>query len=198
MINKQQIISAWEKYMKWPYFDKNKITKDKLKVSETSKVRDTLSKFCAGDGIDIGFGGDPIRPSSICIDLHKPYARYNYFTQHLHGDGRVLRWFCDNTLDYVYSSHLLEDFEDVAAVLKEWLRVLKPGGRLVLFLPDERVYREYCHSQGKPTNSHHRNENFSLNSIKELITENRLNVEIEHEAFPVAIYSFEIVLRKTS
>lgn len=178
--------------MKWPLFDREK------KVSETSKARNSLSKFCVGDGIDIGFGGDPILPTAICIDLPERYARYKEFPQHLHGDAKHLKWFHDNCLDYVYSSHVLEDFEDTAAVLKEWLRVLKPGRNLILFLPDEQAYRKFCHRQGKPPNAHHIHDNFSLDYMKALIENKSLNVEIEHEAFPVGIYSFELVLRKKS
>jgi len=43
-------------------------------------------------------------------------------------------------LDFVYSSHLLEDFNDTEGVLREWLRVLKLGRSFGLVLPDEQVY----------------------------------------------------------
>lgn len=166
------------------------------KYSETSRCRKSLSKYCIGDGVDIGYGGDPILPTSICMDLPKPYAKYRDYPQHLHGDAKNLYWFRDNTLDYVYSSHVLEDFEDTAGIIKEWIRVLKPGGRLVLYLPDEKTYRIFCYTRGKPPNVHHIHENFSIRYLKNIIKENSLNLEIEHEAFPVGIYSFELVLRK--
>src|ERR1700726_3531099 len=37
--------------------------------SETSRHRALLQKFCVGCGIDIGFGGDPITPDAIRMDL---------------------------------------------------------------------------------------------------------------------------------
>lgn len=46
----------------------------------------------------------------------------------------------DASCDAVFSSHLLEHFHDPAAALKEWWRVIKPGGFLVLYLPDEDLY----------------------------------------------------------
>ncbi|MDA9981761.1 class I SAM-dependent methyltransferase [Gammaproteobacteria bacterium] len=185
--------------MKWHIFNKKKKsdTESPKNLSETSKAREVLAKYCTGDGLDIGFGGDPITPAAICIDLPERYARYKELPQHLHGDARQLHWFRNDCMDYVYSSHVLEDFEQTEPVLKEWLRVLKPGGRLVLFLPDEQVYREYCQTQGKPPNQHHIHENFGLKFIKDIIELKSLNVEIEHEAFPVGIYSFELVLKKT-
>lgn len=167
----------------------------KRKISETAKVRSSLTEFCKGDGLDIGFGGDPIIPNAICLDLPSPYAHYSNHPQHLHGDAQDLYWFRDECLDFVYSSHLLEDFEDTEIVLKEWLRVLKPGGNLVLFLPDEQMYREYCRSQGNPPNGHHIHEYFSLAYVRKCI-DHWNDIEIIHERFPIGIYSFELVLRK--
>ena len=44
----------------------------------------------------------------------------------------------DNSVDLIYSSHTLEYFDriEVLDVLKEWNRVLKPGGILRLAVPD--------------------------------------------------------------
>jgi predicted SAM-dependent methyltransferase len=165
------------------------------KTSETSKCRASLAPYCLGDGIDIGFGGDPIVPHAICMDMFQAYAQYETHVQHLHGDAKDLHWFQDNSLDFIYSSHVLEDFHDTRAILDEWLRVLKPGGNLVLYLPDEQTYRDYCRSQGKPPNSHHVHEHFSLLHVKNAIS-HRNDLEIIHEKFPVGIYSFELVLQK--
>ncbi len=145
--------------------------------------------------MDIGFGGDPITPTAICMDLPTPYAQYLTHVQHLRGSADDLRWFRDNSLDWVYSSHVLEDFPDTAGVLGEWIRVVKPGGHVVLYLPDEQTYRAHCRSQGKPPNAHHIHEHFGLPYLKGIL-DRRTDVEIVHEAFPVGIYSFELVLRK--
>ena len=169
--------------------------KKSKKVSETSKCRNSLAKYCRGDGIDVGYGGDPIVSHAICIDQSEPYAKYMNHAQHLHGDARTLHWFQDGTLDFVYSSHVLEDFQETRIVLDEWLRVLKPGGVLVLYLPDEQTYREHCRSLGKPSNHHHVHENFSLEFVKNALS-HRQDVQFIHSQFPVGIYSFELVVRK--
>ena len=122
--------------------------------SETSKCRGRLATYCTGCGVDLGFGGDPINEAAIRVDLPQPYAHTGSLPVQLPGDASRLPWFRDGVLDYVYSSHLLEDFDDTKAVLSEWLRVLKPGGRLVLFCPDERVFREYCRRTGQPAHGH--------------------------------------------
>ncbi len=123
--------------------------------SETSKCRHRLGKYCIGNGVDVGFGGDPINDTAIRIDLPSPYACAGHYGVQLGGDATSLYWFNDNVLDYVFSSHLLEDFDDVEAVCREWLRVLKPGGKLVIFCPDEKAYREHCLRLGHELNPHH-------------------------------------------
>lgn len=52
-------------------------------------------------------------------------------------DARFLP-FGDNVYDYVFSSHVLEHFakEETFSTLKEWVRVLKPGGEIWLILPN--------------------------------------------------------------
>lgn len=49
-----------------------------------------------------------------------------------------LPFFSDGSADLIYCSHALEYFDRVQAcdVLKEWYRVLSPGGRLRLAVPD--------------------------------------------------------------
>jgi len=75
-----------------------------------------------------------------------------------HGDGRALP-FKDNTLDFVYSSHLLEDFLEWGPILQEWTRVLKPGGHLIILVPDKLRWGEAI-LQGQPPNCAHTHESY--------------------------------------
>ncbi|MBS0337345.1 MAG: class I SAM-dependent methyltransferase [Proteobacteria bacterium] len=43
--------------------------------------------------------------------------------------------FKDNTLDYVLSSHVIEHFFDPVRALKEWHRVIRPGGYIFIIAP---------------------------------------------------------------
>jgi predicted SAM-dependent methyltransferase len=98
-------------------------------------------------------------------------------------------------LDWIYSSHVLEDFPDTLAVVDEWLRVLRIGGRLILFLPDEQLYRSYCSSRGSQPNPHHIHADFGPGYLKRIL-DNRGGVKLIHEAHPVDIYGFELVIEK--
>lgn len=48
---------------------------------------------------------------------------------------RTLGEIADGTVDFLYSSNVLEHIEDDAAALADIRRVLKPGGRVFLYLP---------------------------------------------------------------
>jgi len=168
--------------------------------SETSKFRHLLNVYCKGNGIDIGCGGDPIGPSAITIDLETPYAVTGNHPLNLGGDARNLYWFKDACLDYVYSSHLLEDFEEKESVLREWIRVLRSGGYLVLLLPDEKRYREYCTMRRLARNPSHKDAEFSLDGLKKVLV--AMNLQIIAE-FPRLMYeregsdyNFAVVARK--
>jgi len=172
-------------------------------MSEASKCRERLKKFCIGNGLDIGYGGDPIIPTAITLDLEKPYTKVGDHPQNLIGDGRNLYWFKDNCLDYIFSSHLLEDFsiDEMKSTLWEWIRVIKPGGFLVLYLPDEQAYRKYCKENKKPRNSNHKIDKFSLDFVKIILEEGPPvfsygNVKIVSSDSICEDYSFEIVLMK--
>lgn len=54
------------------------------------------------------------------------------------GDISDLSRFADNSVGEIYASHILEHFPHTKteAVLKEWLRVIEPGGKLYVGVPD--------------------------------------------------------------
>ena len=89
--------------------------------SETSKCRARLAPYCMGYGLDLGFGGGPSPSPAIRVDLPQPYAYTGDASVQLGGGAENLYWFKDGVLVFVYSSHLIEDYQDAEAVLREWL-----------------------------------------------------------------------------
>lgn len=60
------------------------------------------------------------------------------------GDASDLSQFEDESVDSIYASHVLEHFHyglnnELSRTLAEWYRVLKPGGQLMISVPDLRV-----------------------------------------------------------
>lgn len=112
--------------------------------NESAKVRWEVVKYTRGKGLDIGCGAWKQFPHWIGVDNRLDTKLFN---QAMDPDVTVdtaedLSLFASNSLDFVFSSHLLEHipYERVPATLKEWMRVLKPRGYLVLYLPDEDEY----------------------------------------------------------
>lgn len=164
--------------------------------SETSKYRRDLARFCKGCGLDIGFGGDPINSTAITLDFSSGRMAYcGDRPMNLDGDAKDLYWFKDNVLDYVYSSHCLEDFINTKQVIIEWTRVLKIGGRLVLLLPDQKRYENHCSKLGKKPNLSHKIKNFGLKYLKNILNDID-GLEILYEKDLKDDYNFEIVAKK--
>lgn len=131
--------------------------------SETSRYRGLVAHLCTGNGADLGSAGDPVVSHAINVDLpEKDYARYNVTRP-----KAVIQWrgtaldlpFKDGTLDWLNSSHLLEDFplEQWQSILNEWSRVLKPGAHLIISLPSHLRFRAAV-SRGQGDNLSHRHE----------------------------------------
>ena len=163
--------------------------------SETALCRRRLKRFCKGNGLDLGYGGDPIVPDAITVDLPTPYRNAGNAPLNIRGDATNLFWFKNAVLDYVYSSHLLEDFMDTKSILKEWLRVLKSGGYLILYCPDEKKYRKHCKKTGQTYNQNHKIDDFSLEYVLGVLKEIG-DFEIVHSNSQCEVYSFELVVRK--
>jgi predicted SAM-dependent methyltransferase len=65
-----------------------------------------------------------------------------------------LSCFDDNTFSDIYASHVLEHFDyasELLPVLKEWYRVLKPGGKLHVSVPDLDVLAQLLTLKGQLT-----------------------------------------------
>ncbi len=177
--------------------------------SETSKFRNEILMIISDvikedlellNGIELGSGGDPLVDSSVCVDLKIPYTKCGEKPIHLKGDARNLVWFNDNSLDYIYSSHLFEDFDDGEnkIVLYEWYRVLKERGYLILLLPDQKRYEQYCEKIGKKPNEHHKIKHFGPEYMKSLLKSNHFDILKIYkfwEKYPDE-YNFMIIAQK--
>ena len=83
-----------------------------------------------GKGIDIGAGPD-------CINKHG-FDAYNWDITD--GDAQTMTGVKDNTYDFVHSSHCLEHMREPSLALRQWIRICKPDGYIVVIVPDEELY----------------------------------------------------------
>lgn len=167
-------------------------------MSEVKKCRSRLKDFCYGVCLDIGCGGDVIIPSAIAIDLENPYKKVGNRPIQLAGDCKNLYWFKDEVIDTIFSSHLLEDFmkNEQIEILNEWARVLKCGGKIILYLPDQKKYLNFCDENNMPSNPYHKSEDYSLDWFILNVLNEISNLKIVSCNPEVEDYSFEVILEK--
>jgi SAM-dependent methyltransferase len=104
-----------------------------FKCYDLRKERGDFANFLKGNGIDIGCGPDPLKVDKGTV---RPWDLPD-------GDAQLMAGVPDASFDFVYSSHCLEHMRDVPESLKNWLRILKPGGILYVVVPDYMLYEKF-------------------------------------------------------
>lgn len=101
---------------------------------EQDKIAAFVLQYLGARSLDLGCGARKCWPFMLGVDRGG--------AADMIGDIADLSMFADASFDSVFSSHALEDFQEerVPAVLAEWARVLKPGGRLCLYVPSANLY----------------------------------------------------------
>lgn len=90
------------------------------------------------DGVKLNLGcGDKILPGYVNVDVAPSRAGRK---PDVLCDLQYLDPFPDNAVDEVLAVHVVEHFWrwEVVEVLREWVRVLKPGGKMILECPNIR------------------------------------------------------------
>lgn len=97
-----------------------------------------LRRYFVGNGIDIGGKPDPLALYQEFFPLMHSIKTWDWED----GDGQFLVGVTDETLEFVHSSHCLEHFVNPEEGLRNWFRVLKPAGYLIITVPDEDLYEQ--------------------------------------------------------
>lgn len=109
---------------------------------EWTKIVWELVPYTRGRGIDLGCGTTTAFPHFIGVDNLKEKGIFNdaKVRPDVTCDADKLDIFADASLDFVFSSHLLEHMDDWKAALRLWWSKIKVGGNLVLYLPLQGAY----------------------------------------------------------
>jgi len=101
-------------------------------AKKTNEIRGEsfINKYLSGKVIDIGAGNDLVSVGAERFDQED-------------GDANEITKFRGlNTYDTVHSSHCLEHMYEPGKALLEWWKIIKPGGHLVLVVPDEDLFEQ--------------------------------------------------------
>lgn len=97
-----------------------------------------LTRYFVGAGLDIGGKPDPLALHRSLFPLMGDVRTWDLED----GDAQFLASLPDQCIDFVHSSHCMEHLVDPREGLKNWFRVLRPGGHLVVTVPDEDLYEQ--------------------------------------------------------
>ena len=114
--------------------------------------RQTLSQaFVHGKGIEIGALQKPLPLSSHAevryvdrmskADLYEHYPEltsYDLVEVDIIDNGETLATFKSSSQDFIVANHFIEHCQDPIATIKNFLRVLRPGGIIYMAIPDMR------------------------------------------------------------
>ncbi len=96
------------------------------------------NRYFVGEGLDIGGKPDPL---GLYKDVFSRITSVRTWDLE-DGDAQLLAGVADASVDFVHSSHCLEHLRDPAEGLRNWLRVVKPGGHVIVTVPDEDLYEQ--------------------------------------------------------
>lgn len=155
-------------------------------------------------GLEIGGPSDvfrkgnalPVYEEALCVD-NCDFSGATVWAQHqeafvfnsmkkpgktIVSEGSALKEVGNAAYDFVLSSHNLEHFANPVKALKEWQRVLKPNGALILALP---YYQDIFDHRRQPTSVGHMLEDFErgtgeddLTHLPEILEKHDLSMDL--------------------
>jgi predicted SAM-dependent methyltransferase len=117
-------------------------------VNEASKIRDTILPYLKDKTVlDLGCGDEKIVPWAVGVDSGEEWGpgtvKPDIVAQidPASCGGMIHEILKGKTFDVVFSSHALEHMTSpVQDTVACWLGLVSSGGRLILYVPDERYY----------------------------------------------------------
>jgi SAM-dependent methyltransferase len=123
-------------------------------LSWRRRQRNGLLDDFHGKGIDVGAGKD-----------HAPWWDLAEFRGRgldvwpwdmVDGDAHHLEGVENRTMDFLFASHILEHLEDPVLALRNWVRVVRPGGVLLIAVPHRDLYERKLELPSRWNRNHKR------------------------------------------
>ncbi len=164
-----------------------------------------FEKYINGKGVDIGCGrlyniSDDLKIHSSALAHDKDIC-----------DAHTMELFKDEVFDYVYCSHVLEHLEDPKLAIRNWFRICKKQGHIIIAVPSKYRYEKKESLPSIWNHDHKRFYNFSQLSseIEEALVPNTYLIEYIKDCYEnfdwgkldpnihsVGEYSIECVIKK--
>jgi ADP-heptose:LPS heptosyltransferase/predicted SAM-dependent methyltransferase len=140
--------------------------------NEVEKIRYDVVPYAGIGGFDLGCGANKVFPHFVGIDNGVDTTLFNVTMQpDFIADCTKLPQFADGATECVFSSHLLEHIEDYRAALREWWRLVKVDGYLVLYLPHRDLYPRIGEPDANPDHKHDFAPDDILDAMREIASD---------------------------
>lgn len=161
---------------------------------ESLKIRWDIVSYTRGKVLDLG--SSTVSPFAhwTSVDTIKPQTANGRRFPDVQADcSQPMPVFGTGSWDSVVSSHLLEHVVDYKAALREWWRIVRVGGYLVLYLPHKELYPNIGTADANADHKHDFMPDDILSAMKEIggfeLIENQVRSQDDE-------YSFLQVYRK--
>jgi len=164
--------------------------------NESAKIRFEVLPYLSHGGLDIGCGPSKVWPHLIGVDNQADTALFGIQMRPdiVVNNAARLVLFADQSADAVFSSHTLEHIDDWHQALREWWRLVKVGGHLILYLPHRDLYPRIGQPGANPDHKHDFDPDVILDFCRLAFPDWAL---VQNQVRSEGIeYSFLLVLRK--
>jgi SAM-dependent methyltransferase len=118
----------------------------KLEAEVQSARRAIAHSFVRGRGLEVGAASRPFPLPAGASCFYGDVNDREILRTRCEGelvaagvlDGQTLKGVADASLDFVIAAHVIEHLENPLGALRHWLRVLRPGGKAIVVVPDMR------------------------------------------------------------
>ena len=163
---------------------------------EARKILWELVPYFRGKCLELGCGRFKAFPHFLSVDNCRDTELFNIpIKPDIKADVTDLSIFASESFDLCFSSHTLEHIEDYKKALREWWRLVKTGGYLVLYLPHKDFYPNIGEPNANQDHKHDFLPSDILEALKEIATGFDLLENSERNSGEE--YSFFQVFRKT-
>lgn len=94
------------------------------------------NRYFVGHGIDVGGKPDPLGQYAGIFARMASCRTWDLED----GDALFMKGVADSHYDFLHASHCLEHMVNVEEALANWIRIVKPGGFLIITVPEEDLY----------------------------------------------------------
>lgn len=171
-------------------------------MQESDKIRGSIEHYLVGKTVlDLGCGASKVIPWAVGVDdwseHTNPPAHGDILRARIDPEDTSLEKLLNGKkFEVVFSSHALEHMRTpILETIHHWLSFVKPGGNLILYLPDERHYK---YSSAAPAARNPAHKHFLTQDVFTWYLEQISYVTIKENRMHLGpdLYSFLVILEK--